>query len=207
MADLKKNYCTFYIVRHGETDWNVKQIMQGQRDSSLTTKGLKQAKQAAKQLKKIKFHAIFSSDLLRAKRTAEIIALEHQLIVKTKKALRERFLGKFEGKKVIEYQKTIKQTLKKLGQVNFDSLGIESPDAMIARFFGFIRQIAIAHPRKNILIITHAAVIRHALIHLGVVTYDQLPKDSIENAACLTLQSDGSEFIIKQIQGVRIREN
>ena len=104
MANLKKNLCTIYIIRHGETEWNVKKIMQGQKNSLLTTKGIQQAKQAAKQLKQIKFAAIFSSDLLRAKRTAQIIALEHKLIVKTRKILRERYYGKFEGKKIITYQ-------------------------------------------------------------------------------------------------------
>ena len=60
---------TIYIVRHGETKWNVKQLMQGHKDSPLTEKGIEQAEEIKKELKNIHFYRIFSSDLLRAKRT------------------------------------------------------------------------------------------------------------------------------------------
>ena len=63
-----KNSCTIYLVRHGQTE-----------------------------LQHIKFDAIFSSDLLRTAQTAEIIALEHRLLVETPKALRGRRFGKLEG--------------------------------------------------------------------------------------------------------------
>ena len=80
---------TIYLVRHGETEWNTEGRLQGQKDSFLTAKGEKQAAQTAEKLKGVKFDAIFSSDLLRAKRTAEIIKLERQLEINTTKALRE----------------------------------------------------------------------------------------------------------------------
>ena len=85
-----KKTCTIYLVRHGETDNNVNDIIQGQmKGISLNTTGKDQAKLAALKLKKIKFDAIYSSDLLRAKQTAQIINLEHNLAIKTHKALRE----------------------------------------------------------------------------------------------------------------------
>src|SRR3989344_8043224 len=89
---------TFYLVRHGETEYNVKKIIQGQSDSPLTKKGIEEVKNVAKKLKGIKFDYVFSSDLLRAKRTAEIIALEHKLEIQTNKLLRERRFGNLEGK-------------------------------------------------------------------------------------------------------------
>jgi broad specificity phosphatase PhoE len=75
------NPCTFYITRHGETVWNIQQRMQGQQDSPLTENGILQAKAAAEKLKKIHFDHAFSSDLLRARRTAEIIAADHDLAI------------------------------------------------------------------------------------------------------------------------------
>src|SRR3989344_5835107 len=89
---------TFYIVRHGQTEWNTKGLLQGHGDSPLTYLGVKQAEQIRDELKSIHFDAIFSSDLLRAKRTAEIVALERKIAVKTTQALRERDFGHFEGK-------------------------------------------------------------------------------------------------------------
>ena len=93
-----QNFCTLYIVRHGETEWNVKKIIQGNEDIPLNKKGESQAKELAKKLRHIKFDVIFSSDLIRAKRTAEIINIEKKLIVQTTKALKERYFGKYQGK-------------------------------------------------------------------------------------------------------------
>jgi probable phosphoglycerate mutase len=52
---MKNQYTTFYIVRHGQTEWNVKGLMQGQKDSILTTVGEEQAKNVAEELKPIQF--------------------------------------------------------------------------------------------------------------------------------------------------------
>ena len=58
---------TFYIVRHGQTDWNVDRIVQGHKDSELTASGRAQAKDVAEKFKEIQFDHVFSSDLLRAR--------------------------------------------------------------------------------------------------------------------------------------------
>lgn len=89
-----------YIVRHGETEWNVRKLLQGQKDSNLTEKGKEEAERLAKKFKDTPFDAIFSSDLLRAKRTAEILAVEHNLAIQTNKLLRERHFGRLEGTKI-----------------------------------------------------------------------------------------------------------
>src|SRR5574340_48950 len=93
-----KGYCTLYIVRHGQTEWNVKKLMQGHTDIPLNKEGETQAREMAKKLRRIHFAAAYSSDLLRAKQTAELITLEKKIVVKTTKALRERFYGRLEGK-------------------------------------------------------------------------------------------------------------
>ena len=70
---MKQKYCTLYIVRHGQTDWNVQKLLQGQQDSALTELGITQAKELQETLREIHFDGIFSSDLLRTKKTAEIM--------------------------------------------------------------------------------------------------------------------------------------
>jgi broad specificity phosphatase PhoE len=79
---MKKNYCTIYLTRHGETEWNEKKLIQGHTDIPLNTKGKKQAKLLGKQLKDIDFDVVFSSDLLRAKNSAEIIIKEKMTVIK-----------------------------------------------------------------------------------------------------------------------------
>src|SRR5262245_33677433 len=110
---MKNNILTtFVIVRHGETDWNKKKLIQGQTNISLNETGEKQAKKIATKFKEINFDLAFSSDLLRAKRTTEIIALEKHLAVETTKALRERTFGKLEGQSsqlLFDYLKTLKE--------------------------------------------------------------------------------------------------
>lgn len=73
---MHEEYCTLYIVRHGQTDWNVRKIIQGHSDIPLNTEGQEQARVLAESLKNVHFDKIISSDLVRAKRTAEIVALE-----------------------------------------------------------------------------------------------------------------------------------
>ncbi len=62
-----------YIVRHGQTDWNVKGIYQGRIDIPLNETGREQARKTKKELEGIKFDKVFSSPLKRALETAQII--------------------------------------------------------------------------------------------------------------------------------------
>lgn len=205
----KTKSCLFYIIRHGETQWNVKGIMQGHQDSPLTKKGLHQAKLSAKLLKNIKFDAIYSSDLLRAKKTAEIIALEKKMIVKTNKLLREGFLGRFQGKKPAELRKELKTQFKKRNNLSKEKRfkfkmapDIESDQEMISRFIIFLRELAIINPNKKILIVSHGGIMRAFLIHLGWAEYEELPPGSVKNTAQIIIESDGIDFFIKEVKEV-----
>ena len=113
-----KNYCTFYIIRHGQTEWNLKKIIQGHKDSPLTEIGIKVAKQHAKKLKNIHFDAVFSSDTLRAKQTADIITLERNIAVKTTQLLRERNFGKYEGRSLDIFTKELKHLVEKFEEMS-----------------------------------------------------------------------------------------
>lgn len=73
---LSERYCTIYVVRHGESEWNVKGLIQGQSDSFLTQEGEKQAYQLVEDLKSIKLKAIFSSNLIRAKKLPILLLLK-----------------------------------------------------------------------------------------------------------------------------------
>lgn len=88
----------FYFVRHGQTDWNVEGRLQGHSDIPLNETGIRQAHAAAERLMGKPITAIVSSDLCRARQTADIIAAKLRIDVVSDKAIRERTFGCFEGK-------------------------------------------------------------------------------------------------------------
>ena len=197
-----KDFCTIYLVRHGETDWNVKNIIQGQIDIPLNKKGENQALEIANELKDIHFDAIFSSDLSRAKRTAEIIATERKLAVVATKTLRERYFGKFQGK-IFPKEKNIKEMIRFLiKNSKAESEKPETDASIMSRLVAFLKEISVAYKGKTVLLVTHAAPIRTLLIHLGFGTYDNLPNGCIGNLAYVKIKNDGSEFVIEETSGI-----
>ncbi len=203
-----KGYCTFYIVRHGQTDWNVKKLMQGHTDIPLNKEGELQAQKMAKKLRRIHFTTVYSSDLLRAKQTAEIITLKKKIVIKTTKALRERFYGRLEGKSWADDRNELAKLWEKLYKLTekerkiFHLEKVENNEDLMNRFIPVLREIAVAYPQKNVLIVTHGGIMRAFLIHLGYGTEKTLPSGSIKNTAYLRLDCDGVDFFIKETFGV-----
>ena len=207
--------CTIYLVRHGETDNNKYKIIQGSRvDAPLNPTGEAQAKAAAEKLKQVKFATAFSSDLARAKRTAEIIMLEHQLAVVTKKILRERGLGELEGKSEKIFYSQLKDLMEQFEvlsdrekfKFNFP-FGIEKLDLAVSRLITFLREISIAYRGKAVLVVSHGALIRHFLIHIGWATFKQLKwhpgqPPPVQNLGTAVIESDGVDFFVKDTFGI-----
>ena len=211
LADGKANgfnihpelFATIYLVRHGETVWNKKDILQGQLDSALTTLGKRQAEMLAKEFKGVDFSAVFSSDLSRARRTAEITAMERKLAVKTSQLLRERNWGRFDGKQASIYRNQAKEMLQKYEKLSEEEQwrfkafpDIESNEEVFARFMAFLREVAVAYRGKTILVVSHLDVLRTLLIHLGCH-----PRD-IDNMACIKLLSDGVNIVLDKTRGI-----
>ena len=90
------------IIRHGETDWNVEKRIQGHIDVPLNEVGRAQALAMAFNAAHQRFHAIYSSDLLRAVETAEALAQREGQAVRLLPQLRERHFGVFQGLAVAE---------------------------------------------------------------------------------------------------------
>ena len=86
-----------YLIRHGETPWNVEGRYQGQLDPPLTERGRQQARETARCLAHLGFEAIYSSDLARARQTAEALAQEIGLPVQLDPRLREINQGEWQG--------------------------------------------------------------------------------------------------------------
>jgi probable phosphoglycerate mutase len=93
------NTTRFCLVRHGETNWNVEGRLQGHTDVDLNERGIAQAAQMAKAIKAInlQFDVLYTSDLLRAAKTANAIEKLFNTKAIVDSSLRERHLGAFQG--------------------------------------------------------------------------------------------------------------
>ncbi len=207
-----KEFCTIYIVRHGETDHNLNGIIQGQTDVALNPKGTEQASLAGQKLRNVKFDAVYASDLTRAKRTAEIIIAEKQVAVNTTQLLRERHYGQYEDRAHKAFQAENEALLLKLEAIteeqrrNFKfDVKYESDNEVASRVITFLRELAVTYAGKTILVVSHGGVMRILLAHLGFKSREEMKHIFIENTGYLKLESDGVEFNLLETSGLTIK--
>ncbi len=86
-----------YLIRHGETDWNTKRLLQGATDIPLNQNGIEVAQLTAEGLRDVEFDLIFTSPLKRALETAKIIRGERKIPIIPDARLREISFGPYEG--------------------------------------------------------------------------------------------------------------
>ncbi len=206
---MNDSNCTLYIVRHGETSWNVQHRIQGQVSHiGLNESGKNQAGDLARRLRKIKFDAVFSSDAVRTRETAEIITLEKNIAIQTTEALRERSFGRFQGTRWDTAKPEIRKLLENMGTTSkrqFEQYGIpdaENDDDLMGRFIPFLREIAVAYAGKTVLVVTHGGTMRAFLVRLGYATYETLRPGAIANSGYVRIESDGVDFFVKETIGV-----
>ena len=198
-----KELCTIYFTRHGETDWNKQGMIQGQQDIPLNQQGKKQAFELHKKLQHLKFDAIFSSDLFRAKETAQIIAKERKLIVKTTQLLKERSLGKVEGITFTKYKKKFLEIIDLKNRERLEKkYQIEKSDKVISRILTFIRETAFAYPGKTLLVVSHGTILRMMLAKLGLIAVENYWKIHIKNTGYIKVKTDGSDIFLEHTEGV-----
>ena len=145
-----------YLVRHGETEGNIKHILQGQMPGELTSNGIKQAEALRDKFSDVYFDAFISSDLKRAFDTCSIIAEPHDLPVVTTPILRERDWGELTGIPVTD---------------PFASewpASVETEEEVKERARRFIKYITEHYPGKVVLAVGHG-VMNRALqaVHYG----------------------------------------
>ena len=134
---------TLYLVRHGETVDNARQIMQGQTQGELNENGLRQAREFSEAWKDRHLDAVIASDLKRSVDTARIIAGPHGLEVITIPLLRERDWGSFTGRFIPELK----------GEVWPDD--IETLENLLSRAGEFIAYVRKTFPGKKVLAVGH----------------------------------------------------
>ncbi len=148
-----------WLVRHGETDWNVEGRWQGQAAFAppLNAVGRAQTHALAAQLDGQSFEALYSSDLLRARETADIIAARLGLSVRLEPRLREINQGEWEGKlgSDVERLYPTEWAARERDPLNARPPGGESVTEVAARVWAAADDMAHAHPAGLIVVVSH----------------------------------------------------
>ncbi|MCT4786154.1 histidine phosphatase family protein [Exiguobacterium aestuarii] len=148
------------LVRHGQTDWNRLEIIQGREDNPLNALGRQQAEESAAFLGQEQWDLIISSPLTRAVHTAQAIAtacgIEHDAI-----QLDERFIEREFGAASGQPVKGIYEAVQADDEHRVP--GLESEDEMRARVLEGMEHLVTMHPGKRIIVVCHSHAIKAAL--------------------------------------------
>lgn len=144
-----------YVTRHGETSKNKLGLIQGQTECDLSEKGIKDAEELSNVINDINIDIVISSPLKRAKDTARIIT-SGKYPINTDDRIIERDWGMCEGANIEEVD-----TVKCWNFfINTDDNGIEKVQDLLARVSEFLEDIKVRYQDKNVLVVTHSAVLR-----------------------------------------------
>ncbi|WP_370838819.1 histidine phosphatase family protein [Intestinibacter bartlettii] len=157
---------TIYIVRHGQTEWNLLGKTQGHGNSDLTPKGIEQAELLADSMTKYPIDYIYSSDLGRAYQTAEIIGNKLNIELEKTEALREMNFGTWEGriiKDIIEEDPELYKMWRNEPHLAKIPQG-ETLSQIKERTDAFIKEINEKYDGKHIVLVTHSLCARIMLL-------------------------------------------
>ncbi len=184
-------YLRVVLVRHGETEGNVRGIVQGQSDTPLTEKGVLSTIRKAKKIRQLSFDAVFCSDL---SRTSETLKLMQREIVGLpepgyKRELREIDFGKLTGRLKAEIMPTI---LKHKATPHLPYPEGESGGQFIARVKRFFTMLMDHHSGGQVLVVTHFGVMETAARQFtGPPSYENIHIGS-DDVWCMTFAHDWS---------------
>lgn len=190
-----------YLVRHGQTQWNLEKRLQGATDNVLNETGRLQAAELAQRLAGVPFNHIYSSGLRRAQETATAFA--GATPVTALPALNERSFGKFEG--IFEDQRdaALFAEFGKRGTVLDDSLdGGESLQSQADRVMTAVRQITARHTTGSIAIVAHGGVnplVLAALLEIPVAEAVARIKQANDEVYLVRLRSGQPPSVWKQV--------
>ena len=191
------------LIRHGETEWNSQQRMQGHSNSDLSSVGQAQIQALGQWMKNVPFDHIYSSDSLRAKQTAEAITQFSGHELKIDQRLREKNLGVFEGltsEEARERHPEVFRLFKTAGSKYVIDEG-ESTQQLQDRALEIVDEIRIKHPEEHVLLVTHGGFIRVVMKHSLGLSLETPTRFLIRNTGVFRLVWE-DKWIVSQMGGV-----
>ena len=192
----------FYVVRHGQTYFNITENMQGWCDSPLTELGIAQAKARKELLKDIPFDAAISSTQERAMDTCKILMEGRDIPYVAYKELKEMHFGTYEG----ALWKDVKNPeMEENFETYFKQYGGENTEDVRKRFFGKLAEIAETEDYENVLVIGHGNSIRYCIGYLDHEFYtSHLDGEFLNNCGLCVLEYKDGTFTLIDIDNKKI---
>ena len=181
------------LVRHGQTESNLKKLLQGQSDGALTDKGREQARMIALVLKNKSIDKITSSPLIRAKETAEEIAKYHNLQVIENPILREWNCGTLDGLPAEELFKAREKAGVPISEFRPD--GGETLIEVHQRASQFLDEINTKHGGLCVVVCSHGDFLRMLISLLMDISIEEANGIHLENAAYSTFVREDDRWI------------
>ncbi len=161
---------TILLARHGESDWNSSQRWQGLADRPLTDLGRQQAAELAARLEETELDAVYSSDLQRARETAEIVARSKGLDVHAIPDLREVDVGSWSGLTRADAEAQFPEGYARWLQGGEGWEDGETYEEMSERVVAAVQRIAALHDGGRVLVVAHGGSIR--AVHASALGLD-----------------------------------
>ena len=166
--DKNEETLKLYIVRHGETEWNVIKRFQGQLNTPLTEKGMEKLRKTGKKLENVLFDQVYTSELGRTVASAEIILNENngyknnKLELQKLAELNEVYFGVWQGltyeEVFLKYPEEADNYFYNVKNYNAENVEAENLKDALERFLKGINKILNRHKSGNILVVTHGTV-------------------------------------------------
>lgn len=166
--DKNDKVLKLYIVRHGETEWNVIKRFQGQLNTPLTEKGMEKLRETGKKLENVLFDEVYTSELGRTVASAEIILNENRGYRNKKRELKklaelnEVYFGVWQGltyeEVLLKYPEEGNNYFYDVKNYKAENVEAENLKDALERFLKGINKILNIHKSGNILVVTHGTV-------------------------------------------------
>ena len=174
-----------YLIRHGKTDWNVRHKLQGSTDIPLNEEGRRMAEAARETYRDVHFDICFSSPLIRARETAEILLRGRDIPILTDDRLREMGFGVYEGQENTFQIPDCPINVFFFAPEKYTDPpgGAESLDSLFERTGAFLRERVdpLLRENRDVLIVGHGAMNSSILCRVRNLSRDQFWSAGIEN--------------------------
>lgn len=189
------------FIRHGSSTWNDERRIQGQLDPPLSDKGREQAKRLAERLQGSSVEALYSSDLRRARETAEAVGECVGRPPELWPELREVALGEWEGLKREEIVARYPEEWSRwASRPSWDIVpGGEGTEVFEGRVGAAIDRLAERHPTGRVLVVTHGGVIQVALLRVVGRSSNGLFPFTIDNTSLTVLQGSRERLVVGRV--------